>query len=151
VPGLIFHYPYYTGFPAQAIRVGDYKLLRQLNTGEIRLHNLAEDVGEKVNLAKEMPEKVKELDGILQKYLKEVGAQKIEEVYAAREKELLGYQSNIREQYIPRLEKLLADPKKTAAEKKAVRDRIEQFKTEELPRLQKQYEGVAKNRKNAQW
>ncbi|MFT5130836.1 MAG: arylsulfatase A, partial [Rhodothermales bacterium] len=32
-PFLVFHYPYYAGVPISAIRMGDYKFMRQLNTG----------------------------------------------------------------------------------------------------------------------
>jgi len=46
--------------PQQAIRKGDWKLAR-LAEGAPQLYNLAEDVGEKNDLAGKMPEKVKEL------------------------------------------------------------------------------------------
>jgi arylsulfatase A len=38
IPGLVFNYPYYAAAPINAIRMRDYKLLRHLNTGEVRLY-----------------------------------------------------------------------------------------------------------------
>ena len=34
---LIFHFPWFDGVPESAIRLGDYKLMKNLNTGETRL------------------------------------------------------------------------------------------------------------------
>ncbi|MCH2209169.1 MAG: sulfatase [Lentisphaerales bacterium] len=87
-PFLVFHYPYYAGVPISAIRMGDYKFMRHLNTGETRLHKVATDMGEKNNLISTMPEKAKELDQLLQNYVKEVGGWDIEDVYAERLGEL---------------------------------------------------------------
>ena len=40
-----------------AIRLGDYKLVKNLNTNEIRLFNVVEDIEESKDLVKSMPEK----------------------------------------------------------------------------------------------
>lgn len=87
-PFLVFHYPYYAGVPISAIRMGDYKFMRQLNTGETRLHNVATDMGETKNLVNSMPEKAKELDQLLKAYVKEVGGWDVEDVYKERLGEL---------------------------------------------------------------
>ena len=60
-PFMVFHYPYYAGIPISAIRMGDYKFMRQLNTGEMRLYDVANDMGETKNLISSMPEKAKEI------------------------------------------------------------------------------------------
>ena len=39
------------------IRLGDYKYMKHLLTGETQLFNLKSDYSEKFNLAREMPEK----------------------------------------------------------------------------------------------
>jgi arylsulfatase A-like enzyme len=46
----------------QAIRAGDWKLVREQRQGRWELYNLADDIGESRDLADKMPEKVKELD-----------------------------------------------------------------------------------------
>ena len=44
-----------------AVRKGDWKLVYRMQTGELELYNLADDIGEQHNLAAEQPAKVKEL------------------------------------------------------------------------------------------
>ena len=47
--------------PQTAIRMGNWKLVRHLETKEAELYNLAEDIGETTNLAQSQPQKAKEL------------------------------------------------------------------------------------------
>lgn len=47
--------------PQIAIRQGDWKLVRHSGSQELELYNLADDIGEKNNLAQSQPEKFKEL------------------------------------------------------------------------------------------
>jgi arylsulfatase A-like enzyme len=47
--------------PVGVIRAGDFKLLEFYEDGRIELYNVKEDIGEKKDLAKQMPEKAKEL------------------------------------------------------------------------------------------
>ncbi len=50
------------------VRFGDFKLfccLQEFGSEEPKLFNLAEDIGEKTNLASRMPQKVKELKAML--------------------------------------------------------------------------------------
>ncbi|MGB2820948.1 MAG: hypothetical protein WBF17_08205, partial [Phycisphaerae bacterium] len=89
--GLIFHFPWYDNVPMSAIRLGDYKLIKNLNTGEVRLFNLVEDIGETRDLSKSMPAKANELHRRLTDYLKAVNAEGIEDMRAARRKEILEY------------------------------------------------------------
>ena len=64
---LYWHFPGYLGAgkdgwrttPAGAIRAGDWKLIEFFETGKIELYNLAEDIGEKNDLAKKMPDRAK--------------------------------------------------------------------------------------------
>lgn len=60
----------------QAIRVGDWKLLinpaefrSRTKSGPVELYNVAEDIGEKHNLAAENPERVKTMQARLQTYI----------------------------------------------------------------------------------
>lgn len=79
---IYWHFPGYLGqgadtfraTPCGAIRSGDWKLIEFLEDGRLELYNLASDIGEKQNLAKEQPEKVKELLAQLYAWRKEVKA-----------------------------------------------------------------------------
>jgi len=76
---LIFHFPHYGRGPRQmpqsAIRIGNYKLLRNYDTGDEQLFDLARDMGEQTNLALKMPGKKKDLSDKLDAYLTRIKAQ----------------------------------------------------------------------------
>jgi arylsulfatase A-like enzyme len=79
---IYWHFPGYLGAgatggrttPAGAIRAGDWKLLEFFEDGKLELYNLREDVGEKRNLAQEMPDRVKELHARLKSWRQEIKA-----------------------------------------------------------------------------
>ena len=54
--GLVWHFPHYQvdkgNTPSSAIRVGDWKLVKHYETGEVNLFNLSEDLGETRDLSK---------------------------------------------------------------------------------------------------
>ena len=65
--------------PAISVHSGDWKLFRLFHQGvngahDYRLYNLAEDIGENNNLADTYPERVKEMDRILEEHIRETGA-----------------------------------------------------------------------------
>ncbi len=60
--------------PVGAIRCGDWKLLEFFEDRRIELYNLKDDIGEKKNLAPEMPEKAELLLSDLREWRKKVGA-----------------------------------------------------------------------------
>ncbi|MCH9778007.1 MAG: sulfatase [Planctomycetes bacterium] len=65
--------------PAVSVRAGDFKLIRRWEPHpkypDLReLYNLKDDVGEATNLATKMPEKVAELDALIDEFIKETGA-----------------------------------------------------------------------------
>ena len=75
---IYWHYPHYSnqgGRPGGAVRAGDWKLIEHYEDGSLELYNLADDIGEKKNLAPEMPEKAKELQKMLAAWRTRVGAQ----------------------------------------------------------------------------
>ena len=86
--GFVFHFPAFYTVPITAYRDGDYKLMRHLNTGEIKLFNLVEDMSETKDLSVAMPEKTADMVRKLDAYLEKVGAWTMEEVYNARIEEL---------------------------------------------------------------
>jgi len=76
------HFPGYLGSgpgrwratPVSLIQVGDWKLMEYLEDGHLELYNLRDDLGEKKNLAAEMPDKAKELHARLVAWRTEVMA-----------------------------------------------------------------------------
>ena len=57
-----------------AVRAGDWKLIEFFEDGKQELYNLKDDIGEEHNLAKENPDKVKELHAKLVAWREKVGA-----------------------------------------------------------------------------
>ncbi|PDH52828.1 MAG: hypothetical protein CNE98_03740 [Bacteroidetes bacterium MED-G17] len=80
VEGIFFHVPYKNGIainrPHSAIRKGDYKLIKFRDDKSILLFNLSNDLEEKNDLSRNESEKAKELEKILDNYLKKVHAPK---------------------------------------------------------------------------
>ena len=75
---IFWHYPHYSNQgsgPAGAVRAGDYKLIEFYEDGRLELYNLTEDVSEKNNLVKNMPDKAAELHRILKNWRQDVDAQ----------------------------------------------------------------------------
>ena len=74
---LFWHYPHYGnqgGFPGGVIRQGDWKLLENYEDGSVRLYNLAQDIGERNNLADEQSERVERMRSTLHAWYKKVDA-----------------------------------------------------------------------------
>jgi len=68
-------FPYRPNEGGVTVCQGDYKLIRWFGPGVPReLYNLKEDIGESKNLAEQMPEKVKDLDVLIDGFLKDTGA-----------------------------------------------------------------------------
>jgi arylsulfatase A-like enzyme len=76
------HFPGYLGAgpgfwrttPVSLIEIGDWKLMEFLEDGRLELYNLKDDIGEKNNLAKSMPDKTRELHNRLLTWRKEINA-----------------------------------------------------------------------------
>jgi arylsulfatase A len=78
---LFWHYPHHQHYqlggsmPYGAIRSGDFKLIEFFDEMSVELYNVKEDIGEQRDLAKMMPDKVKELRTLLHSWREDVGAQ----------------------------------------------------------------------------
>jgi hypothetical protein len=81
--GAIKRKAYFTWFPhlvgAVSVRQGDYKLIRRFEPHAkypelVELYDLKKDIGETRNLAGKMPGKVKELQTLIDGFVKETGA-----------------------------------------------------------------------------
>ncbi len=75
---IFWHFPHYSNHgnqsPGGAVRSGDYKLLEYYGNGTVQLFNLAKDISEQNDLSLKEPEKVKELQAMLQKWRTKVDA-----------------------------------------------------------------------------
>ena len=78
--GYFNYFPHTNGgkAPGVTVRSGDWKLMRWFETNprhpeKFELYNLREDIGESKNLAAKMPDKVKELDGLIDGFLRDTG------------------------------------------------------------------------------
>jgi len=72
---LYWYYPtYHHSTPAVAIREGDFKLLEFFEDSSLELYHLKDDVGEKKNLAAQMPDKAAAMRDKLHRWRKALGA-----------------------------------------------------------------------------
>ena len=74
---IYWHYPHYHGSgnrPSGAVRAGDYKLIEWYEDKSIELYNLRNDISEKHNLAKKMPDKMEELRRMLHSWRRQMKA-----------------------------------------------------------------------------
>jgi arylsulfatase A-like enzyme len=74
---LYFHYPHHSnqkGDPSGAIREGKYKLIVFFSDNRMELYDLSKDIGERINLAEELPKVRDRLYKKLKRWWKEVDA-----------------------------------------------------------------------------
>ncbi|MCP5559163.1 MAG: sulfatase [Verrucomicrobiaceae bacterium] len=69
------YFPYRPNEGGVTVRSGDFKLIRWFGPGVPReLYNLRDDIGETTNLAEQMPDKVAELDALIDGFQADTGA-----------------------------------------------------------------------------
>lgn len=74
--GLVFHFPHYQGdTPHSALIVGDLKLMKFYEDGKLALYDLAKDLREQTDLAKQRPDDTARMHKQLTEYLTAIGAQ----------------------------------------------------------------------------
>ncbi len=145
VEALVFHYPCYFAPPLSVIRMGNFKYMKHQLTGDVRLYNLQNDYAEKHNLAKSMPEKAAELDKALVRYLDEIEAEDVQDVYKARFEELDRYQAQAVATYVRKICDL------DAGEDKEAIARLKQALEKDKARVAKNREEVKANMKGTHW
>ena len=75
---LFWHYPHYSnqgGRPAGAVLVGRYKLVDFFEDNHVELYRLADDEGERKDLASAEPARAEEMRKLLADWRRDVGAQ----------------------------------------------------------------------------
>ena len=82
-PGILHHYTCHYHPPISSIIVGDYKMMRHLNSGEMRLYNIKTDYAEQQDLAKQMPERVAAMNAMRQEYVDAVDGGSVAQARAA--------------------------------------------------------------------
>ncbi len=120
---LIFHFPWYDKLPMSAIRLGDYKLIKNLNTGETRLFDVVKDLGEEHDLSQTIPEKAESLHAMLTDFLQAVEAETIADMRQARKEELLGYIARTQREIDDTVERL--KQASDDSERRRLQDRLE--------------------------
>ena len=109
IEGFVFHYPCYFAPPLSVIRLGEYKLMEHLLTGEQKLYNVVTDYREQNNLINEQPAKALELKAAKSRYLKSIDAEDIQEVYQARFAELDRFETMARSVHAKAIEQAKGD------------------------------------------
>jgi len=77
---LVFHFPWYNGEPESAIRQGNYKLLKNLDTRKVALYDMRKDISEQNDLSGAHPEVAATLEQKLTRYLDQVGAETVNQL-----------------------------------------------------------------------
>ena len=79
---LFWHYPHYSnqgGDPGSAVRMGNFKLIDNFETGKQELYDLYNDISEMNDISGKDPEKTSELYDLLQAWRKKTGAQMMDQ------------------------------------------------------------------------
>lgn len=149
-PGLVFHFPWYAGQPISVIRVGDYKLMRQLNTREVKLFDVAKDLSETRDLSKELAEVTTDLERKLDLYLSTVDAWKMKDVYTARINELEGWIERQRNS-IEKWKRQLSDDKLSDERRRKIQNDIQRAIKKDIPRLTENLKKARANVGTSDW
>ncbi len=75
---IFFHFPHFSGqngYPAGAVREGDWKLVETFESGEIELFNIANDISESTDVSEKYPQKAEHLNNLLNNWQENVDAQ----------------------------------------------------------------------------
>lgn len=158
-PGIIHHYPCHYHPPISSIIIGDYKMMRHLNSGEIKLFNIRKDYREQNNLRGSMLEKVSEMDAIRRKYVEEVDGGTAEQVREALYKTMDRFSSQSKDGFRKKLAQLEEDNPPDLEVKKAAllkdlnqklkKNALNKEKTRLHARLYSWREGASKNEAEA--
>ena len=128
VEGFVFHYPCYFAAPLSVVRIGDYKLMEHLLTGEQKLFNVSIDYREQNNLIKQNPAKAAELKAAMSGYLSSIDAEDVQDVYQARFAELDRFEKQSRAVHAQTIERAGGDRKVIAEADQRLKNDLARFK-----------------------
>jgi len=74
---LVFHFPWHTGDPESVIRLGNFKLRKNLDSQKVELYDVVNDIRERNDLSASMPGLVRKLDNQRSSYLDSVNAETV--------------------------------------------------------------------------
>ena len=86
---MIFHFPWFNGEPESAIRLGDYKLIKNIDSKQTWLFDVSKDIEESNDLSSTMPGKANELEKLLSDYLEEHDAEDVMDLRKVRRAEMV--------------------------------------------------------------
>ena len=121
-PGIIHHFPSHYQVPISAIRIGDYKFMRNMNTDEKKLFNVAVDYREKHDLSKKMTKKVASMDKILRTYIEEVDGGDVKDSYQAFYETMDDFEGRAKEDHKRKMKRLEENNPPDYQEQKAIID-----------------------------
>jgi arylsulfatase A-like enzyme len=121
-PGIIHHFPSHYQVPISSIRIGDYKFMRNMNTDEKKLFNVAVDYREKHDLSKKMPNKVASMDKILRTYIEEVDGGDVKDSYQAFYETMDDFEERAEEDHKRKMKRLEENKPTDYQEQKAIVD-----------------------------
>ena len=121
-PGIIHHFPSHYQVPISAIRIGDYKFMRNMNTDEKKLFNVAVDYREKHDLSKKMPKKVASMDKIIRTYIEEVDGGDVKDSYQAFYETMDDFEGRAKEDHKRKMKRLEENNPPDYQEQKAIID-----------------------------
>jgi len=127
VEGFVFHYPCYFAPPLSVIRLGDYKLMEHLLTGEQKLFDVVRDYREQNNLIGKYPEKAAELKKVMSRYLRKIDAEDVHEVYRARLAELDRFEAMARSVHARTVQRSDGDVQLVRDADKRLADSLQRF------------------------
>ena len=131
-PGIIHHFPSHYQVPISAIRIGDYKFMRNMNTDEKKLFNVAVDYREKHDLSKKMPKKVASMDKILRTYIEEVDGGDVKDSYQAFYETMDDFEGRAKEDHKRKMKRLEENNPPDYQEQKAIIDQELELKKRKL-------------------
>ena len=137
---MVFHYPTYFAAPISVLRIGDYKYMKHLNSGEAKLFDMSTDYRESTDISELNDGLVKEFDGLLEDYLDQVNAYGVAEVYAARYLQLDEFERRAHEVF-------QQEQRKGSATKAVSLNKLEK----ELARFKRNREEVVLNKNSNSW
>ncbi|MDB4787045.1 sulfatase-like hydrolase/transferase, partial [Planctomycetaceae bacterium] len=132
VEGFVFHYPCYFAPPLSVIRIGGYKLMEHLLTGEQKLYYLVTDYREQHNLIEEHPEIASELKSVMFQYLQSVDAEDVQDVYKARFAELNRFEAGARKVHAQTIERANGDEELILQADERLKENLERFKANRI-------------------